>query len=117
VAKDRTIDEAFSFLGENVAAFTDLIGEIVDHDAGVRMQIEELSIETPVELDVRVDEAGAVHLGCAPPLYAVEATVEPVFHRLRIRAVAKRHGEHQNEEHQNGEHQNGEHQNPVPAGD
>jgi hypothetical protein len=85
---DDVIDEAFAWLGENVVAYTDIAGEIRDEAAGVRMRIEEMSVDTPVELDVRVDADGHVSLGCAPPLYPVETTFAPVLHRLRFTARA-----------------------------
>ena len=81
-------DEAYAWLSENVAAYTDLIGEISDEAAGVRMRAESITIETPVELEIGVEDDGSVRIACAPPVYAVEATLEPVFHRLRFTAVA-----------------------------
>lgn len=81
------IDEAFAHLRENVVAYADLFGEERDDALGIRMQIEEVGIDTPIELDVRVDAAGRVAIGCAPPLYRLETGVMPVFHQVRITLV------------------------------
>ncbi len=86
---DQVIDEAFAVIAANIIAYVDVAGVIEDEDAGIRMSIEELSIETPIELDVRVTADGAVIIGCAPPIYPVERTIEPVLHTLRIRAAAR----------------------------
>jgi hypothetical protein len=53
------------------------------------MTLEELSVETPIELSLHIDGTGRVEIGCAPPLYRVAVTIEPVFHALRFRAVAE----------------------------
>ncbi|UJR82741.1 hypothetical protein [Sandaracinus amylolyticus] len=88
--RERDIDEAFAPFRENLLAYTDLTGEIVSRDAGVRMSIESLEVETPIELDVIVGDDGRVSLGCAPPIYGVDVTVAPVLHVLRFRAVVTR---------------------------
>jgi len=85
----RRIDGAFAYLSDNVLAYTDLVGKLTDEDAGVSMLVEELSIETPVELDVHVSDDGQVELGVAPPVYPVDLGVDPVRHRLRFTAVAE----------------------------
>ncbi len=93
------IDEAFRWLSELLAAWSDLASDVVDHAAGVRMQLEELGIDTPLELDLRVRAGGMVDLGTAPPLYPVDVTVAPVFHRLRFTALAERRGAAESERH------------------
>lgn len=86
---DRRIDEAYRWLSELVSASCDVVSGVADEAAGVAMEVEALGIETPVELDVRVDGRGAVELGCAPPIYPVEVTQAPVLHRLRFQAFAE----------------------------
>ncbi len=81
-------DPAFAFLRENLLAYTDVIGRLSDEEAGVSMWVEELAVETPIELSVQVQADGSLALGVAPPIYAVDVTVEPVLHRLRFTAVA-----------------------------
>jgi hypothetical protein len=62
----------------------DLDHTLFDPNTGVSMGVESAAIDTPVELDVRVDESGAVSLLGAPPTQHVETTYMPVFHRMRI---------------------------------
>ena len=81
------MDPAFLSLSDALAQMLDVRGEIVDQDAGVRAHITQLSIELPIELDVSRDESGALVLGSAPPLYYVETTYLPSFHRIRVTAV------------------------------
>jgi hypothetical protein len=83
------IDEAFGTVSEVLIGYTDLVGrfEGTAHDERITVTAEELSIEAPIELSLAVSESGEVSLGCAPPLYAVEVTDMPVFHKLRFVAV------------------------------
>lgn len=49
--------------------------------------VARVSVDLPIELQVNVDDAGAVHLGTAPPTQHVATTTMPVLHRLRLRLV------------------------------
>lgn len=89
---DRMIDEAFRILSEFVTASCDVVSGLGDEAAGVRMEVESLGIETPVELDLRVRDDGTVAVGCAPPVYPVDVTVAPVLHQLRFTALAEPRG-------------------------
>lgn len=60
--------------------------ELVDEDAGVRSHIYACEIESPLELDMVRDEAGVLNIGSTPPLYYVDTTFRPSFHRLRFSA-------------------------------
>lgn len=73
------------------AVFTgiaDLDQSMFDPDTGLCMQVERASIDTPVELDVCVDENGAVSILGAPPTQHVETTYMPVFHQIEITVTA-----------------------------
>ena len=61
-------------------------GEFVDEEMGVRSYIYACEIESPVELDVVRDENGALHIGSTPPLYYVDTTFRPSYHKLRFTA-------------------------------
>ena len=61
--------------------------ELVDDAAGVRSRIHECSIEMPLELDVSRDAAGALRIGTTPPMYYVDTTFRPSFHRISFTAV------------------------------
>lgn len=76
------MDEAFMPLHRMIERLTPLHGEIRDSAAGVRMYIYECGIHSPVELDVFRDEEGALRIGSVPPLYYLDTTFRPVFHRL-----------------------------------
>ena len=86
---DERIDEAFIAFGENIRAYADVAGELRSEEAGFSMTVEQIEIETPVELDVcaRLEGEGPLAIGCVPPLYRVSTTVQPVFHRLRMTLV------------------------------
>src|SRR4051812_42959351 len=79
------MDEAFVPLHQIVAALQPG-GEIRDDDAGVRTYIRRVEIESPVELDVTRDDDGLLRIGSTPPLYYVDTSLRPAYHRLRFTA-------------------------------
>jgi hypothetical protein len=81
------IDEALLPFNEHIHDMLSIEGEAYDEEKGIRMQINEVGIESPLQLDIIVDDDGKVTLGSSPPLYYFETGVMPVFHRLTIRAV------------------------------
>jgi hypothetical protein len=81
------MDDAFSPFATTLQRLTDLGGELVEPEAGVRTYITGVSIDTPVELDVTRDQNGALRIGTTPPLYALRTSVSPSFHKLSF--VAK----------------------------
>jgi hypothetical protein len=80
------MDEAFMPFREIIARMLAFRGDIVDDEMGVRSYIYEYEIEAPVELDVVRDEQGALQIGSTPPLYYVDTSIRPSFHRLRFTA-------------------------------
>ena len=84
------IDEAFMPFREIVERMLAFDNEFVDEEAGVRTYIRECEIESPVELDVQRDEDGTLHVGSTPPLYYVNTSFLPSFHRLRFKAELNR---------------------------
>jgi hypothetical protein len=78
------IDESFYSLNEIIANATDINGELINTEDGVHSYIYEMEIETPVELDIIVDEHGKVVIGTIPPMYRVDTTFKPSYHSLRI---------------------------------
>lgn len=81
------MDPAFLAFSDALAEMLDLRGEIVDEDAGVRSHITQCTIELPLELDVTRDESGALVLGSAPPIYYVDTSYRPSYHRIRMTAT------------------------------
>lgn len=61
-------------------------GWIADDERGVRSYIYECEIDSPVELDIVRDGNGALNIGSTPPLYRVDTSIRPSFHRLRFTA-------------------------------
>lgn len=83
----RRIDEAYVPLNDLLPLLLPDLPDLVDETAGVRSHVTGLEVETPVELDIVVDDTGHVTLGGAPPLYHVQTTWLPVFHQIRFTAV------------------------------
>lgn len=80
------IDEAFMPFEQIVARMLAFRGEIVDEEAGVRSYIYRCEIESPVELNVVRNEDGTLQIGSTPPLYYVNTSFRPSYHRLSIKA-------------------------------
>ena len=73
----------FADIIRRLVAFGD---ELVDEEQGVRSYIYEYNIESPVELDVVKADDGQLQIGSTPPLYYVDTSIKPSFHRLKFRA-------------------------------
>jgi hypothetical protein len=80
------MDEAYLPLSEIIRRSIAFRGEIVDEAAGVRSYIYACDVEMPVELDVSRDEAGRLLIGSTPPLYYVDTSIRPSYHRLTFTA-------------------------------
>jgi hypothetical protein len=81
------MDQAFLSFSDALAEMLTIPGgELVDEDAGVRSHITQVTFELPIELDVSRDESGVLTLGSAPPLYYVDTSYRPSYHRLRVTA-------------------------------
>ena len=80
------MDEAFIPLGQVIEGMLPPDREVVDEEAGVRTYIRGCEIESPVELSVFRDEGGALRVGTAPPLYYVDTSFRPSYHRLAFTA-------------------------------
>ena len=52
--------------------------------------ITRVEIEAPVELDVTRDDHGTLQIGSTPPLYYVDTSLRPSYHRLRFVAAVDR---------------------------
>ncbi|HEY0997799.1 MAG TPA: hypothetical protein VGD77_17550 [Gemmatimonadaceae bacterium] len=90
---DARPDLALPPLGTLVAGFADVDAVIAeatsgaaDSGTGRALSIAQLALETPVELELTVDEAGRVTaLGGSTPTQWTATTVLPVFHTMRLR--------------------------------
>ena len=84
------IDEAFMPFQQVLEEMLAFDGEFIDDEAGVRSYISRYEIESPVELDVVRDENGGLRIGSIPPLYRVDTSFRPSFHKLRFTAEISR---------------------------
>jgi len=80
------MDEAFMPLQQMIERLPSFSGEIRDDETGVRSYVYQCSIESPVELDVFRDATGVRRIGSVPPLYYVDTTFRPAFHKLSFTA-------------------------------
>jgi hypothetical protein len=80
------MDEAFMPFQQIIGRMLSFGGEIVDHEAGVHSYIYEYEIESPVELDIVRNDHGQLQIGSTPPLYYVDTSLRPSFHKLRFKA-------------------------------
>lgn len=88
VVEEARMDEAFAPLRDNILGYAEISGELRSPEAGFSMTVERIEIETPIELGVYAGQAGGpLAIGCAPPLYRVSTTLQPVFHQLRMTLV------------------------------
>ncbi len=78
------IDEAFMPFDAIVARMLSFNGEFTDDEAGVHSYIYRCEIESPVELNVVRDEDGKLQIGSTPPLYYVDTSYRPAYHKLRF---------------------------------
>lgn len=79
------IDEAFMPFRQIIEEML-VFPEFIDEEAGVRSYVHKCQIESPVELDVFRDEQGELKIGSTPPLYYVDTSFRPSFHRLKFTA-------------------------------
>jgi hypothetical protein len=80
------IDEAFMPFHKIIERMLSFGGEIIDDEMGVHSFIYKCEIESPVELDIGRDENGTMQIGSTPPLYYVDTSIRPSFHRVRFTA-------------------------------
>jgi len=86
----------FDWLQPFEAVFTgiaDLDALLVAPEFGLGMRLGRAAIDTPIELDVLVDDDGAVSIVGAPPTQHVETTYMPVFHQIDLVVTADGYSE------------------------
>lgn len=83
--EDDIIDSAFIPMSKYINALKDI--EQVsyrDEQAGFRLDLDKMTVEMPIEMDIKVDENGEVHLGSTSPIYYANTSLQPVYHKIRI---------------------------------
>lgn len=84
------IDEALVPMHEHLAAMLEVDGLAIDEENAMQMQISEISIESPLQLDIITGTGNEMVIGSSPPLYYMETGILPVFHSIKCRIVAER---------------------------
>lgn len=88
---DIIIDPAFMPIFKHINALKDIEqSSFSDELAGFRLYMDEMILEMPVEMDIKVDEKGGVHFGSAPPIYYANTSLQPVYHKMKI--IIKKEG-------------------------
>jgi hypothetical protein len=80
------VDEAFIPLHRLLDGMAPTGADFVDEELGVHSYVTAFEIDSPVELDVTMGPGGEIQIGSTPPLYYVDTSVRPSFHRLRFSA-------------------------------
>lgn len=75
-------------LSDVVQQLADLTDRLEDPNTGQTLEIEQVIVNLPIELNVSVTDEGTVTLYSSPPTQTIETTVIPVFHRMSLRIVA-----------------------------
>lgn len=79
---EELIDPALSAVADIMKSLTAFQADLEREDI-MAMNIERVKVTTPIELDV-YHTGEEVVLGSAPPIYSVEVTDMPVFHKLTL---------------------------------
>ncbi len=78
------IDQRLLPIAEVIQSLSELDGVVEDEDWGLKMSIDEVVIDMPMEFDIMTDDEGNLVLGSAPPTQTIETTFMPVFHRVKV---------------------------------
>jgi hypothetical protein len=87
------IDEAMLEMSEFISQMSEVEGYLYDVEMETGLQLENVSMSMPLQLDLLVNEDGSVVLGGSPPLYYAETTILPVFHQLNIKICVNENSE------------------------
>ncbi|MFZ6012343.1 MAG: hypothetical protein ACOYXT_18515 [Bacteroidota bacterium] len=78
------IDPKLVPIAEMITSLSELEGAVEDEGWGLKMSIEEIEIEMPMEFDIMTDDLGNLVLGSAPPTQTIETSYMPVFHKVKL---------------------------------
>ena len=87
------IDPAFLPFAGVLERLVSFDPHVVDEEAGIRSYIHSCEIELPVELDVVRNADGTLQIGSTPPLYNINTTFKPSFHRVRFLVQTPQHSD------------------------
>ena len=72
---------------KTIQQLTDLTDRLEDSESGYALEIEQVNVDLPIELNVSVDDDGAVTLHGSAPTQSTRTTFLPVFHRMSLQIV------------------------------
>ncbi len=78
------MDDALSAVSAIVEQFQLLLEPQYEEETGLLLEVDEIKLNLPVELDVELDEEGRLVAGMAPPTQQVETSFMPVFHQIKL---------------------------------
>lgn len=79
-------DEYFIELNEFVFEMADVDFYFSEHylDQEIVLTPDKIETETSIQLVIEIDENNNIQIGAIPPMYYVETTFMPVFHKIRL---------------------------------
>jgi hypothetical protein len=78
------IDQKLLPMAAVISALSEVEGVIDDEGWGMKMSIDEIEIDMPMEFDIMTDDEGNLVLGGAPPTQTIETSFTPVFHKVKV---------------------------------
>ena len=86
IKMEQNIDDVFMQFSQLITQLSTIEGvtkDLVEEEV-VKMQIDQVELELPIQLDIVTDELGKVEIGGIPPLYYMETSFNPSFHQLKL---------------------------------
>jgi hypothetical protein len=77
----------FTSLSDTIQQLTNFTDRLEDSESGYALEIEQVNVDLPIELNVSVDDDGAVTLHGSAPTQTTKTTILPVFHRMSLQIV------------------------------
>lgn len=81
-------DGVFASFSDIIEQLADLTDPLEDPTSGQVFQIEQVTVNLPIEFNISVNEEGTATLRSTPPTQTTETTIVPVFHRLSLQIIA-----------------------------
>ena len=75
-------------LTQMIQQLADLTDRLEDPETGQTLEIEQVTVKLPIELNVAITDENTVNLYSSPPTQTVETTILPVFHHMKLTIVA-----------------------------
>ncbi len=86
--KNTSKNTPLTALAHIILQLANLTDRLEDPDTCQTLEIEQVTVKLPIELNVSVTDENTVTLFSSAPTQTVETTILPVFHRMSLRIVA-----------------------------